>query len=113
MLARYSAWLESSFPRVVVRLEDLLLRQEALVRAVCSCVGGNVTEGGFRHVGINSTKGLRGGYLRTLPSFGNATLRTAEYGAADLAYFDAHVDVRLLEIFGYRRSDGRGVGTRR
>ena len=96
--------MASPFSFLVVRLEDLILRREVLVRAVCRCAGGEIKEGGFQHVSL--TKGPLNSYLQILNGFGNTTLRTAGYRAVDLSYFESHMDYRVIETFRYRCSHG-------
>jgi hypothetical protein len=100
-------WYNVSFPRLMVRFEDLLFHAENVVSQVCQCGGGTMARD-FRYV-EDSAKGDRGphagsaGFLASLVTYGNSTLRMKGIltDGADVEYTRGHLDKDLVEMFGY------------
>jgi len=102
----YQPWVyEATFPRIIVRFEDLLLRAEEVVTTVCHCGGGEMREAfqydvdtakhGIAHKGAN-------GMTSAIVRYTNATLRLEPYQERDLRYADEALRPDLMETFGYR-----------
>ncbi|KAL3822696.1 hypothetical protein ACHAXA_009578 [Cyclostephanos tholiformis] len=103
----YRDWHNVSFPRLMVRFEDLLFHAEYVVSQVCACGGGTMTRD-FRYV-EGSAKGQGGphagsaGFLASLVTYGNSTLRMTGIltDKNDVEYARMHLDKGLLDLFGY------------
>ena len=63
----YAAYLQtSSFPRLVIRIEDLVFHTQATIDQVCQCVGGHLrTDQPFRYVQDSAKKDSPGHDTRT------------------------------------------------
>lgn len=103
----YRQWRDASFPRLMVRFEDLLFHAEDTVAQICAC-GGGTMRGNFKYV-EDSAKGEGGphagsaGFLASLVTYGNRTLRMEGIleDRNDLDYARQHLDKELMELFGY------------
>lgn len=105
----YHEWYDASFPRVMIRFEDLLFHAEETVAQVCTCWGGTMRSE-FRYV-KNSAKGQKGphagsaGFLASLVTYGNSTLRNKGIltDQRDVLYARKNLDEELMTAFGYAR----------
>lgn len=103
----YHEWYDATFPRVMIRFEDLLFHAEETVAKVCTCWGGTMRRD-FRYV-KNSAKGQQGphagsaGFLASLITYGNSTLRNHGIltDKRDVKYARENLDEELMTEFGY------------
>jgi hypothetical protein len=103
----YHEWYDATFPRVMIRFEDLLFHAEETVAKVCTCWGGTMRRD-FRYV-KNSAKGQQGphagsaGFLASLITYGNSTLRNQGIltDKRDVTYARENLDEDLMTEFGY------------
>lgn len=101
----YGEWYDVKFPRLMVRFEDLMFHAEETVAQVCEC-GGGTMKPTFRYI-EGSAKGTGGphagsaGFLASLVTYGNKTLRMGMLKGDDLEYAKQHVDRDLMQTFGY------------
>jgi len=103
----YNDWHDASFPRLMVRFEDLIFHAEETISQVCAC-GGGTMKPKFRYV-EESAKGTGGphagsaGFLASLVTYGNKTLRMKGIltDDRDTEYAREHLDKDLMDVFGY------------
>ncbi|KAL7533213.1 hypothetical protein ACHAWF_004384 [Thalassiosira exigua] len=103
----YKDWHSASFPRLMVRFEDLMFHAEETVTQVCEC-GGGTMKPVFKYV-EESAKGESGphagsaGFLASLVTYGNRTLRMEGIltDNRDALYARQNLDKELMELFGY------------
>jgi len=103
----YNEWYDASFPRLMVRFEDLLFHAEDTVSSICACGGGTMSPV-FRYV-EESAKGEGGphagsaGFLASLVTYGNKTLRMDDIlkDSSDVEFAREHLDKGLMGMFGY------------
>ena len=110
----YTDYIRAPFPKIVIRFEDLLFRQEEIVTSVCSCAGGQMTKE-FKYM-ESSAKGERGahggghGRKQALERYGSEEIRNKDFSELDLAYIDKFADKELMELFHYGDSKGEHNG---
>ncbi|KAL7543373.1 hypothetical protein ACHAXR_012720 [Thalassiosira sp. AJA248-18] len=103
----YNDWHNASFPRLMVRFEDLIFHAEETVSQVCAC-GGGTMKPVFKYV-EDSAKGQGGphagsaGFLASLVTYGNRTLRMEGIltDRRDVEYARQNLDKELMDTFGY------------
>jgi hypothetical protein len=105
----YGAYLsqDDDFPRLVVRLEDLLFHADEVVPQICTCAGGSF-RAFFRHSrvvqnrnkGIDTTK-VDEGLYRSIVRYGNTTNRRKGYPSFQLEAIRDILDPSMMDIFGY------------
>eukprot|EP00538_Stauroneis_constricta_P006895 CAMPEP_0119572162 /NCGR_PEP_ID=MMETSP1352-20130426/44485_1 /TAXON_ID=265584 /ORGANISM="Stauroneis constricta, Strain CCMP1120" /LENGTH=423 /DNA_ID=CAMNT_0007621847 /DNA_START=129 /DNA_END=1400 /DNA_ORIENTATION=+ len=101
-----------TYPRLIVRLEDLVFRGEETIQQVCDCVGGTtmMTGGDFRHMqdianqnaGIEIGQSVHHGLFRSIVKYGNATYRGMEYPNFQLQAARDLLDAEMMDAFGYK-----------
>jgi len=101
----YREWYqEVSYPRVIVRFEDLLFRPQQIVREVCQCAGG-VMRDTFLMTAESAKTGVghigSAGLIESVKRYGNSTKRFEPYQSEDLAYAKNTVDTNLSRKFHY------------
>jgi len=96
----------SSFPRLIVRFEDLLFHHDEVMTQVCECAGGTVTKDIENFVGV-SAKGEFGphtggsGLLSSIQRYGHAEKRVERMTKEDLVYARGRLRGDMMEAFGY------------
>jgi len=111
----YGDWINSDFPKVIVRFEDLLLHAEAVVEKICDCVGGTMepnnggfvipgpfkyeqesakTKGGKAHAGSN-------GLVSSLVKYGTMSNRIKSFKPEDLEYARKELNKDIMAMFKY------------
>lgn len=100
--------MNATFPRLIVRYEDLLLHANEVIPQICQCVNGklvNITEHGvtLSQASVKDihqhgkTSNLREAMLR----YGSQALRTKHFSKGDLIYADEYLRKELMDLFGY------------
>ncbi len=109
----YNAYVNvTAYPRLMVRLEDIIFRADQVVPKICECFGGTWSRDGVHHrakaanrnpgIDINSpTSGLLGSIIK----YGNRTLRRKYYQRIQFEAAKEILDPRLMELFGYSFED--------
>lgn len=107
----YNEWYNAyanvtEFPRLIVRMEDLIFHGDEVLPKVCECFGGvynhevrrtaNVVN---RNSGIDTSVGS--GLLRSVIKYGNKALRRKHYQKIQLEAAKEVLDPHLMELFGY------------
>lgn len=112
----YREYLEASFPRLIVRIEDLIFHPEEVVKAVCECAGGSMrNDGKFRYIVNSAKKGEyahgkeRTGFVDAIIKYGSAERRYESFKfSSDLEFIRDNLDSELLHLLGYEPPDPAG-----
>jgi len=105
----YGEYVEADFPRVFVRMEDLIFHPVNVTEQVCKCAGGRLKERGFQYV-KNSAKEeeINQGQFETtmldaMIRYGSATNadRTKGMTLQDKEYARLSIRQDLMDMFGY------------
>jgi len=94
-----------SFPRLIIRFEDLLFHLDEVMTQVCECAGGSVTA----DVSLisSSAKGDTGahsgasGLVSAIKRYGHKEKRVEGMDKADLEYAKKVLNADMMEAFGY------------
>lgn len=105
----YGEYIAATFPRLIVRLEDLVFHPEEVTTAICHCAGGSMRANGkFKYVVDSAKKGDtahgkdRTGFVDAMIKYGSETQRYKGYKSSlDLLYVRNNVDKRLMDIMQY------------
>jgi hypothetical protein len=102
----YGAYLDVSWPRLLLRFEDLIFHPRQVTQKVCECAGGKLNSGPFRYMVESAKKGAVHGtkktnYVDAIVRYGTSKHHWKGMSRADLAYVKQHLDPRLMQIFGY------------
>lgn len=103
----YNEYMVGDFPRIVVRMEDLVFHAEQVIQQVCTCVGGTFAATDFQYIIDSAKHGEIHGNDKT--SLLDAMIR---YGSRrqdhtrgmtqdDLDYARKVLDEKLMHMFGY------------
>jgi hypothetical protein len=104
----YSSYENSSFPFLLVRMEDLVFHAETILPKVCECAGFEYL-GNFRHINEvqNTNHGIeqnatRQGLLRSILTYGNISNRRAGYPLFQLKAARTVLSDHLMRRLNYR-----------
>lgn len=104
----YNDYVNATFPRLIVRYEDLLLHADQVIPQVCDCVGGTLvnTEKNGIALSKDSVKDKRlfgetSNLVESLTRYGSSKLRIADFSKGDLVYTNDAISKELMEMFGY------------
>jgi hypothetical protein len=96
---------EDAFPRLIIRMEDLIFFPKQVVKEVCKC-GGGVVRTKFRHM-VESVKeddratSTGATLVSAMIRYGSPLLRTKDYTSKDLDFMNRNLDQELLNEFNY------------
>ena len=115
----YKEYLDVSFPRLIVRFEDLVFHPKEVTKTVCECAGGTMRpDNRFKYIVDSAKKGKgahgsqRTGYIDALVKYGSEKRRYATYSrASDLEYVRDHIDSRVMEAMKYPSIDPTKVNS--
>ncbi len=109
----YNAYANvTTFPRLIVRMEDLVFRADEVLPQICECFGGtwqnhhdktqvrHQPKVANRNAGIDT--GLGSGLLRSIIKYGNTTSRREHYQSMQLEAAKDILDPKLMALFGYK-----------
>lgn len=100
----------TDFPRLIVRMEDLVFRAELVLPKICNCFGGTWTNHyqdtvkyhasvANQNSGIDTSTGS--GLLRSILKYGNRTLRRKHYQSIQFQAAQEVLDPNLMDLLGY------------
>ncbi|KAL7570956.1 hypothetical protein ACA910_002584 [Epithemia clementina (nom. ined.)] len=104
----YQAYLDASFPFLLVRFEDLIYHPRAVVQRACECAGGKLRQK-FRYIVDSAKRGVaahgamsqRTSYLDALSRYGTAHGRYKGFHPVDLEYAKQHLDPNIMKMLAY------------
>jgi hypothetical protein len=104
----HQEYMNVSFPRLIVRMEDIVFQAETVLPQICQCIGGEYSprfvhyaEVSNTNIGIE-TSGPITGLIRAVIKYGNITNRRKGYPPFQLEAAKEVLDPKLMELFGYR-----------
>ena len=104
----YHEYIDADFPRIVVRLEDLVFHSKEVITDICNCIGGKMQKD-FQYVtqtakvGDDNIHGKAEDRTNMFKWFTKWHLenRTKNMTREDHAYATEHLDSKLLDLFRY------------
>jgi hypothetical protein len=105
----YNEYMEVTFPRLIVRFEDLIFSAKEVTTTVCKCAGGNMKEQDFVYIVDSAKKGVgahgaqsqRTSFIDAIVRYGKDADRLAGLTPADIEFARKSLDRNLIELFGY------------
>ena len=106
----YQLYFNATFPRIIVRFEDLLFYGQEVTETLCKCGGGVPREDrppGFRHVSESAKLGTgshgkhKTDLVGALIKYGNQDHRIDQMTPNDLSMAEQLLDNTMMETFGY------------
>jgi hypothetical protein len=101
------AYAKATFPRLMVRFEDIIFHPKQITQTICECAGGQLhTNQPFIYVVDSAKKGAAHGtdktsYVDALVKYGTERGRYTGFTRDDLQYALKHLDPDLMRLFGY------------
>mmetsp|Transcript_14511 Transcript_14511/g.22366 ORF Transcript_14511/g.22366 Transcript_14511/m.22366 type:complete len:450 (+) Transcript_14511:155-1504(+) len=100
----YKGYYEATFPRLIIRAEDMMYHTEEVISKICTC-GGGVMRDDFKYILQSAKSGSAhsgsNGLVSTMVRYGNSTLRLDGMTEEDLAFAHRELDPELMKTFGY------------
>jgi hypothetical protein len=105
----YNEYAKATFPRVIVRFEDLIFHAKEVTMAVCECAGGEMKEQDFMYIVDSAKKGLgahgkqsqRTSFIEAIIRYGKDKGRLSGMSPEDIEFARKSLDRDLVEFFGY------------
>jgi len=98
----YNHYLNATFPRLIIRFEDMLLQTPAVLQEIADCVGTIVKPQLQYQVKSAKAHGSGTDLLKALSKTGDAEARLRQLTPEDLAFSRRHLDPNLIRLFQYR-----------
>jgi len=106
----YQDYMNATFPRILVRFEDLIFHPKQVTKTVCECAGGVLDDDHpFKYIVDSAKHGnahgkQRTSYIDALIKYGTEQGRYQGFEKADLEHARQHLDARLMKVFHYHYS---------
>jgi hypothetical protein len=103
----YQEYIQASFPKLIVRFEDLVFHPKQVTQKVCECAGGEMNKQPFKYIVDSAKKGEgahgkeRTSYIDALVKYGTEKGRYKGMTEEDLRFAKTHLDPALMAMFGY------------
>ena len=103
----YNEYVNASFPRIIVRFEDLVFHAKEVTTTVCHCAGGEMKPK-FTYIVNSAKKGAaahgkdRTSFVDAIIRYGKDTNRLNSMTPEDLEFARASLDPNLMEFFNYQ-----------
>jgi hypothetical protein len=108
----YQEYVNATFPRLLVRFEDLVFHPQLVTKTVCECAGGEMNKRPFKYIVESAKVGSAHGpekaktsYVDAIVKYGTEKSRYDGFEPADLAYLRKHLNANLMQLFGYKYHD--------
>jgi len=105
----YREYSEATFPRLIIRFEDMMFWTETVVKQVCECAGGTLLHDEVKYI-VDSAKEKKSaihrgspGLLAAMTKYANSTQRKEQFTQDDLDYAKTSLNEELLELFNYKK----------
>ena len=112
----YKQYLDVHWPRLLVRMEDVIFYPKQVTQTVCECAGGvfhngqndnippfkYITQSAKRGRGQHGDPSQRTTYLDAIIKYGTEEGRYTPYNAKDLRYIQENLDPRVMAAFRYK-----------
>ena len=102
----YGDWIDhASFPRLIVRFEDLLFHAEKVVGEICKCGGGVLYDKPFKY-SLNSAKIGKvhdgsSGLVKSMSRYSDKSQRVKSFTSKDLTYAVKTLRSDIMDKLGY------------
>jgi hypothetical protein len=105
----YGDYLKATFPRVLVRFEDLIFHAKEVTTKVCECAGGTM-QPKFTYITNSAKKGTPGAhgskqdrtsFIDALVRYGKDTDRLNGFTKEDIEFARSNLNLELMGLFSY------------
>ena len=101
--AYYLQYYNATFPRLIVRYEDMLWNPRAILEAIATCMGTSLEDKNYHYVSEEAkSHGSGNGLVQAIRNSANLDLRKQSLTNQDMAYSRTHLDPVLMQTFRYR-----------
>ena len=103
----YTEYLTAEFPRLIIRLEDMMFHAPEVITKVCECGGGTMRK--KFHYTLGSAKGSGGphkganGLVSAIVKYSDEAKRVEGFTKDDLDFARSKLNKNLMDTFGYRQ----------
>jgi hypothetical protein len=105
----YQEYKDATFPRLLVRFEDLVFHPKEVTKTVCECAGGEMNkQQPFKYIVDSAKRGdshgkatERTSYVDALVKYGTEKGRYQGMTDEDLRFAQENLDPALMKMFGY------------
>jgi hypothetical protein len=109
----YKEYIHATFPRLIIRFEDVVFHPKEVTKLACECAGGRLRPNQkFIYITDSAKKGKAHGndkdktsYVDALVKYGTVKGRYSGYYNQDIEYANSHLDPNIMNLFGYQFSD--------
>mmetsp|Transcript_1945 Transcript_1945/g.2755 ORF Transcript_1945/g.2755 Transcript_1945/m.2755 type:complete len:394 (+) Transcript_1945:186-1367(+) len=99
-------YADASFPRLIVRYEDLVFHHDYVVSKVCECAGGSLRPA--MKILKNNAKGIQQAHASAndlksaIMRYGSIEKRGEGFSDRDLSFAESKISKELMDLFGYK-----------
>jgi hypothetical protein len=98
----YGLYFNATYPRLIIRFEDMLLKAPQVLAKIAECVGGDVRTPIVYQKGSAKAHGSHTDFLKAILKSADAEKRRHQLEQRDQAYAAAHLDKGLMAAFEYK-----------
>jgi len=97
----YQYYYHATYPRLMVRFEDMLFHPKAVVQAIAECAGTQLSPNFRLQTGSSKTHGSGTTLLTAIEKTSDAKKRIHQMTNEDLQFAAKHLDKNLIKAFHY------------
>ena len=98
----YGLYYDATYPRLIIRFEDMLLKAPEVLAKIAECVGGEVRDPIQYQRGAAKAHGSHTDFLKAILKSADAEKRGHMLEQRDKDYALAHLEKRLMDAFEYK-----------
>ena len=97
----YQYYFKATYPRLMVRFEDMILHAPTIMKIIADCAGTTVPDEFTFQAKSSKNHGSGANFLKVVEKTGDLALRVAKMSREDLVYAEKHLDPDLMRVFQY------------
>lgn len=97
----YRQYLESDYPVLLIRFEDLIFQPVVVLQSIADCVSGTLRSPIQYQVKSSKSHGSGTDYIKALIKTADTKARSKNMTMADMQFASTHLDSELMNLFHY------------
>jgi hypothetical protein len=103
----YQYYFKATYPRLMIRFEDMVLHAPTIMKIIAECTGTTVPDKFTFQAQSSKSHGSGATFLKVVEKTGDIAGRVDKMTKEDLVYAEQHLDENLMKVFKYIHPDNK------